>query len=350
MSLEITRTEGGGERHLQLYKDIEREVLPQSIDKNTESNFSQQFFAATHKRRISKLITFGMVIIALIMTGIGLEYIPLKQLESYRPTTLLALGKKEAVRQANALSDIMNYDKCVGQKGVVVQEEPRYCVISNVRYYQNTDISTPIADADSDLSKPLNATSMNKVLLAQNIQALRKGDIQYSGFASEKFQYAGSMTLRNLSLIEESKKQYITQTSKGETPFSTEVLKEFLFAGAIQEPNVLIDTVNESELYVQTFKEFAVTTSVLRNSGDSIEKLYLVALITNNNEAILLVQQLNTPLAEAVNKGYQQMCVENESEESKKNCIAEKVFKDKSIQEKFKADLNDTFKYFALTA
>lgn len=353
MSLDTSRTNTSAEeeRHLQLYKDIERQILPQSATQQSKMGLSEQFFAATKKRKTGRIVAFTSLITTLLVV-VGLQFIPWSELNPYRPTTLWSLGQKELVRQANALSDIMNYEKCVQQGGVIVTEEPHYCALKSIRYYQNSSLSeqhrqkpTPV------LSTPLNVVSMNKIQLAQNIQSLQKGDIQYSGYYSDKAQYAGVLTLRSLFSMPEEQKQQLTQTARGEIPFDANVVKQFVLnASMVGDVIVVADRVETNGLETQLFRDYAAKTLLLRNTDDVVQKLYIVTLISNNEEIGMLLQQLNMPLVEAVDKGYQKLCSTLETPDAKTNCLIEKVLQDKSIAEKFASDLSEILKYFAFTS
>ena len=347
MSLEKSRSNRAEERHLTLYDDIERQLTPHSNLSATDT-ISQQFYTASKKPKIG-LIVFTSILTALLTTALLLQYLPVSQLDAYRPTSLWSQGKKELIKQANALSDVIDYTKCVEKGGVVVSEQPSFCVLQNKRYYQVvSQSSSSSAISSQPLPKPLNANLLNFYSMGRDTTILTTGDVIYTGYSSPNTQFISQMIIRNTSRISLADQTTITEYVNSTQPFASKLQELFATNTPAQSVSEVMELDIKSAI-TNLYPGFSGSGSLISTSASTGTGAYELRLMLSGPEyVILLSHMLPQSFSDATNKKFGEICTSKEKTEDQITCLRDSVLVDKSLTEKINKDSADLLKLFAL--
>jgi hypothetical protein len=348
MSLENPHNQTSAENHLSLYHDIERQITPHSLAL-PQQTISDQFYKAT-KRPKWGWISFLVLLIALVSTGLILQFTPLVQLEAYRPTTLLAVGKKELIKQANALSDTINFDKCKIQGGVIVDEQLNYCVLDNKKYYEVIDIFEDTKPASIDTITPLNINQLNQYSVGKDSQYLYKGDRIYTGYITEFAPFLSQLVVRKFSSIDPLVAQLISSVSKGEQTITTELQQQFSPAQINLSTRTKLVSIDTTSTQESLYPGYSGLVSLIEYTENSVTTYHLVGIYTNSTYALYLDHTMSQAFSDSINKQVTELCSTVANIDDKLNCTLDKVLKDKSISEKIRKDSTDLLKRFAIAA
>jgi hypothetical protein len=348
MSLERTRLTNPEERHLALYSDIEHQITPHSNAKVSDT-ISQQFYTATKKPKTG-LIVLTVLLTALISTALLLQYLPLPQLDKYRPIALWSQGKLELVKQANALSDVIDYTKCVDKGGVVVQEQPQYCILENKKYYQvATASSSSSIGVAAPIPKPLTASLLNTYITGKDAAVLTTGDVVYTGYVSQSTQYISQMVVRGLGRIDLANQTVINNYTLGAQQYDTTLHKLFATTASTQSITQVL-TIDISASAATLYPGYKGVGAITTTTIGATSAYDIVVILVGSDYTISLSHTLPQSFSAAVNKKFAESCIDIEVGQAQITCMQEKVLTDKSLSEKINKDTADLLKLFALAA
>lgn len=347
MKFEQKLDEHTSARHLSLYEDIERQIIPRSNDTAIPS-ISQQFYAESKKTN-TWLIASTVLITALVSTGLFLQYAPVAQLEPYRLTALASRAKSVAIEQANALSDIMTYDKCVEKGGVIIADtSDQYCVLDSVKYAQPSNINQS-AEVQESHHQPLGYQGMNTYRVGIEGQKLAVGDVVYTGYATSLSQYPVKMTVRSIASINDEQTTMLDSVFTGSV-LTPDILNIMSLSQKSAELSQVLDTVEVPVItdYYDVVDPSA-TRVVLEGPVGAWKSMSIIALLKSTTSIISLESVLPQSFLEIVNTQYNVSCATSAPEDVIA-CLRNTVLSDKSMKEKIQKDTNDLIRYFATKA
>lgn len=342
MSLENSSPENGN--HLALYRDIERQLIPQNQVRSNPSTLSSEFYAGV-KRPRTGLIFSSILFTLLLLTGLFMQYFPLDAMEPYRLTSLTKQIQSQVVEQANALSDHLDYEKCVIQKGVTVSTEPQYCLLNSTKYYKSEQLKkSSVSTVLATLPIPIHVETLTLLAVAEPTGTLLSGDKIYAGFASDTSQFASQMVMRVAKNISTS------VASKLKQDIAPDSFSDFELTNPPAMNYLEIKKLDTTDIAPQYYAGFTVaTTLVINGSYTDPKSINLVFLVQNEITSSVITYKFSTVFNDAVIAQYNKKCSGLDTEASKK-CLNNSVFNDKSLNDKIQSTKTEVAQLFAFSS
>lgn len=341
MSLE---KENQTERHLALYSSIEKQLIPQ-LSKTEQETISSHIQKSTKKRKTVWIVVSSFLVSILVLAA-AFQYLPLTQLTPYKPTTIYTNFSKYIVSKANEMTTIVDYDKCRSLSGLLVNENPRYCVYDGKRYFEATVTTKVLAQTpNSRYPTPIRFKEMSLFSSAQTgekqIQAL-------SGFSSDVSEFASQMRIVQLNTLPVTQKTNLESASAGTTPLSSALSTFQLEPLEFTNYVTLLDSVDEILNATVMYPEYTLKTGLFVSPTlDAPQNIQIMVFGLGKEHSFVLHQQLNKSVTEAFTQQLLKKC-STLQEEAKINCSLG-ILKDKSIKEKLQKDLQELSRYFAFS-